>query len=127
MPPAWQALGSSNPFTIFGSHQCLDCLRRFLKTISPRYILAKKKKKTEVRLNAYPDTPITGTIANIGASLDPGMRSAKVRIEIHNPGNLRPGMFATAIFSRREAGKPARPCRRPRSSICMTAIGCTCL
>jgi membrane fusion protein, heavy metal efflux system len=30
--------------------------------------------------------------------LDPSIRTAKVRIEVKNPGNLKLGMFATAIF-----------------------------
>jgi cobalt-zinc-cadmium efflux system membrane fusion protein len=49
-------------------------------------------------LNAYPDQPLKGTISNIGSILDPSVRSAKVRVEVHNPGFLRPGMFVTATF-----------------------------
>lgn len=52
----------------------------------------------EIRLNAYPDKPLHGTIGNIGAVLDPNLRTAKVRIEVDNPGMLRLGMFATATF-----------------------------
>ena len=52
----------------------------------------------DVRLNAYPDQVVTGTISNIGAVLDPSIRTAKVRIQVHNPGNMRPGMFVTATF-----------------------------
>jgi len=52
----------------------------------------------EVTLNAYPGKIITGQIGNIGAILDPNIRSAKVRIEVRNPGMLRMGMFATATF-----------------------------
>jgi len=52
----------------------------------------------EVTLNAYPGKIITGQIGNIGAILDPSIRSAKVRIEVRNPGMLRMGMFATATF-----------------------------
>ena len=37
-------------------------------------------------------------ISNIGAVLDPNIRTAKVRIQVHNPGNMRPGMFVTATF-----------------------------
>jgi membrane fusion protein, heavy metal efflux system len=53
---------------------------------------------TEIRLNAYPAQVLKGTISNIGAILDPTLRSAKVRIEVRNPGILRVGMFATATF-----------------------------
>jgi membrane fusion protein, heavy metal efflux system len=53
----------------------------------------------EVRLNAFPDQVLKGTVSNIGALLDPTIRTAKVRIEVPNPGmKLRIGMFATATF-----------------------------
>jgi cobalt-zinc-cadmium efflux system membrane fusion protein len=52
----------------------------------------------EVTLNAYPDKTITGRIGNIGAILDSNLRTAKVRIEVANPGMMRMGMFATATF-----------------------------
>jgi cobalt-zinc-cadmium efflux system membrane fusion protein len=52
----------------------------------------------EIRLNAYPDRVIQGRISNIGAILDPNTRTAKVRIEVRNPGMIRLGMFATATF-----------------------------
>jgi cobalt-zinc-cadmium efflux system membrane fusion protein len=49
-------------------------------------------------LNAYPDRVFTGNISNIGPVLDPNIRTAKVRIEVRNPGVMRLGMFATATF-----------------------------
>jgi cobalt-zinc-cadmium efflux system membrane fusion protein len=52
----------------------------------------------EIRVNAYPGQVLRGRISNIGAILDPNLRSAKVRIEVRNPGILRLGMFATATF-----------------------------
>jgi membrane fusion protein, heavy metal efflux system len=52
----------------------------------------------ELTLNAYPDRPFKGTVSNIGAILDPSIRTAKVRIEVHNPGIMRLGMFAKATF-----------------------------
>jgi cobalt-zinc-cadmium efflux system membrane fusion protein len=54
--------------------------------------------KADIRLNAYPDRVLTGTIQNISAVLDPNLRTAKVRIEVDNPGLMRVGMFVTAIF-----------------------------
>ena len=51
-----------------------------------------------ISLNAYPGQVLTGTISNIGAILDPSIRTAKVRIEVHNPGIMRLGMFVTATF-----------------------------
>ena len=56
-------------------------------------------EKAEVRLAAYPGKVLTGVIGDIGAVLDPAIRTAKVRIEVANPGGLlRVGMFATATF-----------------------------
>jgi len=52
----------------------------------------------DVRLTAYPDLALKGRIDNISEILDPTLRTAKVRIEVANPGVLRVGMFATATF-----------------------------
>lgn len=52
----------------------------------------------DIRLNAYPERVFKGTISNIGAVLDPNIRTAKVRIEVRNPGLMRIGMFVTATF-----------------------------
>jgi membrane fusion protein, heavy metal efflux system len=57
----------------------------------------------DIRLTAYPDHAITGTIAEIDAVLDPSIRTAKVRIQVSNPDRLmRIGMFATATFHGRK-------------------------
>ena len=56
-------------------------------------------QKTEIRLNAYPDRTFTGTVSDIGAVLDPTIRTAKVRIQVENPGMvMRVGMFATVTL-----------------------------
>jgi len=60
----------------------------------------------DIRLTAYPDKPLTGRVSNISAVLDPTLRTAKVRIEVTNPGLLRIGMFVTATFHGQ--GKEAR-------------------
>jgi cobalt-zinc-cadmium efflux system membrane fusion protein len=52
----------------------------------------------EITLNAYPDRPFRGKVSNLGAVLDPSIRTAKVRIEVQNPGMMRLGMFAKATF-----------------------------
>jgi cobalt-zinc-cadmium efflux system membrane fusion protein len=52
----------------------------------------------EIRLNAYPDRVLRGSVSNIGAILDPNIRTAKIRIEVANPGMMRLGMFVTATF-----------------------------
>jgi membrane fusion protein, heavy metal efflux system len=51
-----------------------------------------------IHANAYPDTTLTGRITDIGPILDPSIRTAKVRIELRNPGMLKLGMFVTATF-----------------------------
>jgi cobalt-zinc-cadmium efflux system membrane fusion protein len=52
----------------------------------------------EIRLNAYPNQTFTGHISNVLPVLDPTLRTAKVRIEVRNPGLMRVGMFVTATF-----------------------------
>ena len=53
----------------------------------------------DIKLNAFPERMIKGKVSNIGAILDPNIRTAKVRLEVPNPGELmRPGMFAMATF-----------------------------
>ena len=55
-------------------------------------------QQATIKLNAYPDRPLTGHISDIGPVLDPQIRTAKVRIEVSNPGILKLGMFVTANF-----------------------------
>jgi len=52
----------------------------------------------DIRLTAYPDRVLTGRITNIGAMLDSNLRTAKVRIDVANPGVMSVGMFVSAKF-----------------------------
>src|SRR5579862_1231886 len=53
----------------------------------------------DIKLNAFPNRVFKGKVSNIGSLLDPNIRTAKVRIEVLNPGLImRPGMFATATL-----------------------------
>jgi len=52
----------------------------------------------DIRLNAYPNQVWQARVANIGPILDPNIRTAKVRLEVHNPGIFRLGLFVTATF-----------------------------
>jgi cobalt-zinc-cadmium efflux system membrane fusion protein len=52
----------------------------------------------DIHLAAYPDRVLKGRISNIGPILDPSIRTAKVRLEVANPGLMRVGMFVTATF-----------------------------
>jgi membrane fusion protein, heavy metal efflux system len=60
--------------------------------------LAKIRPGMHVRLsvNAYPDQTFECRIVKIGEALDPVTRTAKVRLELPNPGmRLRPEMYGT--------------------------------
>ena len=54
-----------------------------------------------IRPTAYPDRPLVGRVSDIGPILDPNIRTAKVRIEVANPGMLKLGMFVNATFQSR--------------------------
>jgi len=87
-------LGSPNPFTISDlSHVWILC-----DVYENDLANVRLGENAEIRLNAYPDRVFTGRIGNIGPILDPNIRTAKVRIEVSNPGLMRPGMFVTATF-----------------------------
>jgi len=85
---------SANPFTISDLSNVwivCDVYENYLRAVHVG-------ESAEIRLNAYPDQIFKGAISNIGAVLDPNIRTAKVRIEVKNPGLMRVGMFATATF-----------------------------
>lgn len=87
--------GSANAFTIADlSHLWLLC--DVYENDIPKLQLGQAAR---IHVDAYPDRPLTGRISDIGPVLDPSIRTAKVRIELANPGILRLGMFATATFS----------------------------
>jgi cobalt-zinc-cadmium efflux system membrane fusion protein len=52
----------------------------------------------DITLNAYPGRVFKGKVSNIGSILDPNIRTAKVRMEMQNPGIMRLGMFVRATF-----------------------------
>jgi cobalt-zinc-cadmium efflux system membrane fusion protein len=59
-------------------------------------------QEARIKVNAYPERPVVGRVSDIGPVLDPQLRTAKVRIQVHNPGFLRLGMFVTATFTSRK-------------------------
>jgi membrane fusion protein, heavy metal efflux system len=87
--------GSSNAFTIADlSHVWIIC--DVYENDLPTVHLGQK---ADIRLTAYPDRVLTGVISDIGAVLDPQIRTAKIRIQVENPDMLmRVGMFATATI-----------------------------
>jgi cobalt-zinc-cadmium efflux system membrane fusion protein len=96
-----QGLSSTNPFTISDLSEVWIVCDVYENDLSN----VRLGDSADVRLNAYPNQVVTGKISNIGAVLDPNIRTAKVRIQVQNPGDMRPGMFATATFhgQRKEA------------------------
>src|ERR1039458_6026173 len=89
-----QAYSSPNPFTISDLTTVWIVCDVYENDIPS----VRMGQPAEVRLTASPNQVFKGTISNIGSILDPNIRTAKVRIEIPNPGTMRPGMFATATF-----------------------------
>jgi cobalt-zinc-cadmium efflux system membrane fusion protein len=53
----------------------------------------------DIHLNAFPGKTYSGVVSDIGAILDPAIRTAKVRFQVQNPDDMmRIGMFATATL-----------------------------
>jgi membrane fusion protein, heavy metal efflux system len=100
-------LGSPNPFTISDLTYVWILCDVYENDLSS----VRLGQNADIRLNAYPDKNFTGVISNVGPVLDPNIRTAKVRIEVRNPGLMRPGMFVTATFhgetKERRAAVPA--------------------
>src|SRR5215469_8186354 len=96
-------LGSPNPFTISD----LSTVWIVCDVYENDLDKVRLGDKADIRLSAYPAQVFTGTVSNIGPVLDPNIRTVKVRIEVANPGLMRPGMFVTATFRGREKQKLA--------------------
>lgn len=86
--------GSATAFTIADlSHVWVIC--DVYENDLPQVQLGQEAK---IRLDGYPGRELTGRISDIGPVLDPTIRTAKVRIEVTNPGMLRLGMFVSATL-----------------------------
>jgi membrane fusion protein, heavy metal efflux system len=93
-----QSLATPSPFTISDlSHVWIVC-----DVFENDLASVRLGETADISLSAYPGRALTGTISNIGAVLDPNIRTAKVRIDLQNPGLMRPGMFVTATFHGRQ-------------------------
>lgn len=89
-----QGLSGPNPFTISDvSRVWIVC--DVYENALPQVQLGDY---ADIHLAAYPDKVLKGRVSNIGAILDPNIRTAKVRLEVENPGLMRIGMFVTATF-----------------------------
>ncbi|MGA2275119.1 MAG: efflux RND transporter periplasmic adaptor subunit [Bryobacteraceae bacterium] len=89
-----QALTPPNPFTISDiSHVWIIC-DVYENNMAQVHI----GEYADIHLNAYPSRVLRGRISNILPIMDPNIRTAKVRLEVENPGLMRLGMFVTATF-----------------------------
>jgi membrane fusion protein, heavy metal efflux system len=89
-----QGLSSPNPFTISDLSRVWILCDVYENDLANVHV----GENADIRVSAYPDKLLTGRISNVGPVLDPNIRTAKVRIEVHNPGLLRVGMFVSATF-----------------------------
>jgi cobalt-zinc-cadmium efflux system membrane fusion protein len=87
-------MSSPNPFTISD----LSSVWILCDVYENDFAKVHVGESAEIRLNAYPDRIFNGRISNVGPVLDPSLRTAKVRVEVHNPGLMRIGMFVSATF-----------------------------
>ena len=94
-----QGLSGPNPFTIsdlsFVWIVC-DVYENDLDAV-------RVGESADIHLNAYPGKVFKGRVDNILPTLDPTIHTAKVRIEVANPGLMRIGMFVTATFYGKQA------------------------
>jgi cobalt-zinc-cadmium efflux system membrane fusion protein len=89
-----QGLSGPNPFTISDLSYVWIICDVYENDLDAVHV----GETADIRLNAYPNRVLKGRIDNILPVLDPNLRTAKVRIEVPNPGIMRVGMFVTAIF-----------------------------
>jgi cobalt-zinc-cadmium efflux system membrane fusion protein len=89
-----QALTPPNPFTISDiSHVWIVC-----DVYENDMAQVHVGEYADIHLVAYPNRVLRGRISNILPIMDPNIRTAKVRLEVENPGVMRLGMFVTATF-----------------------------
>ena len=98
---AVQAYNTPMPFTISDlSHVWIVC-----DVYENDMAQVHLNQYADIHLNAYPDKVLKAQISNILPVMDPNLRTAKVRLQVENPGAgggsqgiLRLGMFVTAAF-----------------------------
>jgi membrane fusion protein, heavy metal efflux system len=89
-----QALTPPNPFTISDLSKVWIICDVWENNMAQVHI----GEYADIHLVAYPDRVLKGRISNILPIIDPNIRTAKVRLEVENPGLMRLGMFVTATF-----------------------------
>jgi cobalt-zinc-cadmium efflux system membrane fusion protein len=105
-----QGLGSPNPFTISD----LSFVWIICDVYENDLDAVRVGEFADIHLSAYPKQVLKGRIDNILPVLDPTIHTAKVRLEVANPGLMRVGMFATATFYGKQ--------QETRASVPATAI-----
>jgi cobalt-zinc-cadmium efflux system membrane fusion protein len=89
-----QALTPPNPFTITDLSQVWIVCDVWENDMAQVHI----GEFADIHLVAYPNRVLKGRISNILPVIDPNIRTAKVRLQVENPGLMRIGMFVTATF-----------------------------
>lgn len=105
-----QGLSGPNPFTIADLSYVWIVCDVYENDLDAVHV----GEYSDIHLNAYPNQLLQGRIDNILPLLDPTIRTAKVRIEVKNPGMLRIGMFASATFYGKQ---PERHSALPASAV----------
>jgi cobalt-zinc-cadmium efflux system membrane fusion protein len=93
-----QGLSGPNPFTISDlSYVWIIC-----DVYENDLDAVRVGEFADIKLTAFPNRAFKGRVDNILPVLDPNLHTAKVRIEVRNPGPIRAGMFVTATFYGKE-------------------------
>jgi cobalt-zinc-cadmium efflux system membrane fusion protein len=72
--------------------------------------LIKIGEPVDIKLDAYPDQPLSGRVARIADTLDPKTRTVKVMIDLRNPnGRLKPEMFGRIRHVEDKRDSPVLP------------------
>ncbi len=98
-----QALTPPNPFTISDMSRVWIICDVWENNMSQVHM----GEYADIHLAAYPNRVLKARISNILPVIDPNIRTAKVRLEVDNPGLMRLGMFVTATFHGQQAEKRA--------------------
>jgi cobalt-zinc-cadmium efflux system membrane fusion protein len=98
-----QALTPPNPFTISDLSKVWIVCDVYENNMAQVHI----GEYADIHLVAYPNRVLKGRISNILPIVDPNIRTAKVRLEVDNPGLMRIGMFVTATFKGQSAERRA--------------------
>ncbi len=94
-----QGLSGPNPFTISDLSYVWIICDVYENDLDAVHV----DQTADIHLAAFPNKVLKARIDNIMPTLDPTIRTAKVRLEVPNPGILRIGMFTTATFFGKQA------------------------